>query len=79
MINYPEIDWPEQCKFCLRALNTTHCDRNQAFMKKLNNMYHEYLGKIEFKCDYFSVDEKKLKKNQRGCCDCDFSTLDKQK
>lgn len=69
MIGNPEIYWPEQCKFCLRALNTTYCDRNQAFMKKLDNMYHEYLGTVEFKCDYFSVDKKKLEESQRGSCE----------
>lgn len=62
MIDHPEIYWPEQCKFCLRALNTTYCDRNQAFMKKLNSMYHEYLGTVEFKCDYFSVDKREMEK-----------------
>lgn len=67
MIDHPEIYWPEQCKFCLRALNTTYCDRNQAFMKKLDSMCHEYIGTVDFKCDYFSVDKNKLEKYQKGC------------
>jgi hypothetical protein len=60
MIGEPSIYWPEQCQFCLRALNTSHCDRNQAFMRKLDSMNREYLGTVEFKCDYFSVDKQKL-------------------
>lgn len=51
------IYWPEQCKYCLKALNTTYCGKNQAFMKKLNSMYREYIGTVEFKCDYFSLDK----------------------
>ena len=66
MINNPNIYWPEQCKFCLRALNTTYCDKNQTFMKKLEGMYHEYVGTVEFKCDYFSVDKKKLEEKLKG-------------
>lgn len=63
MINYPEIYWPEQCEYCYKALNTSHCVRNQGFMKKLQGMYKEYLGTVEFKCDYFSLDPAK-KTNQ---------------
>lgn len=76
MINYPNIYWPEQCKFCLRALNTTYCGKNQAFMKKLESMYHEYIGKVEFECDYFSVDKKKLEESQIEKGSCDFSTTE---
>lgn len=69
MTDHPEIYWNEQCLYCLRALNTTYCDRNQVFMKKLDSMYNEYLGTVDFKCDYFSVDKKKLEKYQKGCCE----------
>jgi hypothetical protein len=60
MIGNPDIYWPEQCNYCLRSINTTHCNRNQAFMTKLKSMYSEYLGTVEFVCDYFTVDKLKL-------------------
>ena len=60
MINYPEIIWTEQCLFCLKALNTTYCSMNQGFIEKLKKMKQEYRGDIEFECEYFSPDNKKL-------------------
>ena len=64
MIDYPEIDWQEQCKFCSRGLNTTYCDRNQAFMQKLQSINKKdfYRGNLEFVCDYFVLDKVKIEK-----------------
>jgi hypothetical protein len=60
------IYWPEQCQYCSKSWTTEHCGRNQTFMRKLNGMYHEYLGSLEFKCDYFTPDEEKIKdKNEK--------------
>ena len=70
MKNYPDIYWNEQCKYCKRyhekSANTEFgrsinedCQRNQAFMQKLKGMYNEYLGTLDFKCDYFILDEDK--------------------
>lgn len=73
MIDNPNIYWPEQCKFCLRALNTTYCDKNKAFMKKLESMHREYIGKVEFECEYFSVDKMKLEEIKIDKEDCNFS------
>ena len=60
MKDYTNIYWAEQCNYCLKSINTTHCSRNQAFIKKLSSMYNEYLGTVEFACDYFTVDKRKL-------------------
>lgn len=63
-INGVFIHWPEQCNYCLRALNTTYCGKNQAFMKKLDSMNHEYVGTVDFVCDYFTLDKEKIKDKQ---------------
>ena len=60
------IYWPEQCKYCSRSWTTEHCARNQSFMRKLNGMYQEYLGTVEFKCDYFVPDLDKIKEKQQS-------------
>ena len=64
MINNPNIYWPEQCKFCLRALNTTYCDRNQTFMQKLQTVNDKnfYKGNLEFICKFFALDKAKIEK-----------------
>lgn len=54
------IYWPEQCKYCSKSWTSEHCARNQSFMRKLKGMYQEYLGSLEFKCDYFTPDFTKL-------------------
>jgi hypothetical protein len=36
-------------------------------MRKLNGMYQEYLGSLEFKCDYFTPDLEKIKEKQECC------------
>lgn len=64
MIGHPEIYWHEQCQYCQRSINTSHCNRNQNFMKKLKSMYNEYLGTVEFRCDYFHKDPLK---NNKEC------------
>lgn len=64
MIDYPEIDWQEQCRFCSRGLNTTYCDRNQAFMQKLQTVNDKnfYKGNLEFICEFFALDKTKIEK-----------------
>jgi hypothetical protein len=65
------IYWPEQCQYCSKSWTTEHCARNQSFMRKLNGMYQEYLGSLEFKCDYFTPDLDKIKEKQQSeCCCC---------
>ena len=64
------IHWPEQCQCCSKSWTTEYCDRNQSFMKKLNGMYQEYLGTVEFKCDYFVPDLEKIKENQECGDEC---------
>lgn len=34
--------------------------QKSSIMCKLDSMNNEYLGTVEFKCDYFSVDKRKL-------------------
>jgi hypothetical protein len=41
------------------------------FMEKLKGMYHEYLGSLEFKCDYFTPDLDKIEEEQSKCCCCE--------
>ena len=55
------IYWPEQCEYCSKSWTTEHCARNQSFMRKLKGMYQEYLGTLEFRCDYFTPDKEKIK------------------
>lgn len=62
MIEHPEIHWTEQCDYCQKSINTTHCNKNQTFMQKLKSMYKEFIGTLEFKCDYFKLDERELKR-----------------
>lgn len=64
------IYWPEQCQYCSKSWTTEHCGRNQSFMRKLNGMYQEYLGSLEFKCDYFAPDEEKIKDKQNKEMTC---------
>lgn len=60
MIDYPEIDWKEQCLFCLKGLNTTYCTVNQDAIEALKKITEKCRGTIEFTCDYFSPDKKRL-------------------
>ena len=60
MIDNPEINWTEQCKFCRKAINTTYCDRNQAYMQRLQTMGKEFHGITSFECEFFSPDKKLL-------------------
>lgn len=62
MIDYPEIDWTNQCEVCLKALNTSHCIENQGFMKSLQDK--NYRGTLEFECEFFSPDLVKLTKKE---------------
>lgn len=64
------IYWPEQCEYCSKSQTTEHCARNQSFMRKLNGMYHDYLGSLEFKCDYFTPNKEKIqdKRNKEMTC-----------
>lgn len=64
------IYWSEQCKYCKKSWTTEHCGRNQSFMRKLNGMYQEYLGSLEFKCDYFVPDLEKIKEKQECGVSC---------
>ena len=70
-VNGTWIYWSEQCKYCSKSWTTEYCDLNQMFMEKLKGMYHEYLGSLEFKCDYFTPDLDKIeeKRNKECCCD----------
>lgn len=70
-VNGTWIYWSDQCKYCSKSWTTEYCVRNQMFMEKLKGMYHEYLGSLEFKCDYFTPDLDKIEEEQnKGCC-CD--------
>jgi hypothetical protein len=40
-------------------------------MEKLKGMYNEYLGSLEFKCDYFTPDLDKIEEEQSKCCCCE--------
>lgn len=64
------IYWPEQCQYCSKSWTSEHCARNQSFMRKINGMYNEYLGSLEFKCDYFTPDKDKInaKKEKEITC-----------
>lgn len=64
------IYWPEQCEYCSKSRTTEHCTRNQSFMRKLNGMCYDYLGSLEFKCDYFTPDKEKIKdkRNEEMTC-----------
>lgn len=64
------IHWPKQCEYCSKSWTTEHCARNQSFMRKLNGMYNEYLGSLEFKCDYFTPDQEKIKDKQNEVMTC---------
>ena len=64
------IHWPKQCEYCSKSWTTEHCARNQSFMRKLNGMYNEYLGSLEFKCDYFTPDKEKIKDKQNEVMTC---------
>ena len=66
------IYWPEQCQYCSKSWTTEYCDLNQSFMRKLKDigMYQEYLGSLEFKCDYFTPDLDKIKEKQQCECCC---------
>lgn len=69
-INGAFIHQSEQCQYCSKSWTTEHCARNQSFMRKLNGMYSEYLGSLEFKCDYFTPDKDKIidKKEKETTC-----------
>ena len=64
------IHWPKQCDYCSKSWTTEHCARNQSFMRKLNGMYNDYLGSLEFKCDYFTPDKEKIKDRQNEVMTC---------
>lgn len=70
-VNGTYIYWSDQCKYCSKSWTTEPCVRNQMFMKKLKGMYHEYLGSLEFKCDYFIPDLDKIEEKQNKECCCD--------
>ena len=67
-INGTYIYWSDQCKYCSKSWTTKYCVRNQMFIDKLKGMYNEYLGSLEFKCDYFTPDLDKIEEQNKGCC-----------
>lgn len=67
LFNEPWIYWRDQCLCCKNANKTDSCKRNQKFMNKLLQLYNEYIGTCEFKCDYFDYDDEKYKKNVKWC------------
>ena len=85
MKGYTDIYWSEQCKYCKRyyekSTNTEYnriinedCQRNQAFIQKLRGTYNDYLGTLDFKCDYFILDEDKYNEFKKSACvDCNPS------
>jgi hypothetical protein len=64
MFGYDNIDWTTQCEYCLKAINTTHCAKNDSFIKKLIDMKNEYRGNVSFECEFFVIDKLKLKENE---------------
>ena len=52
------IYWKDQCMYCKNKYRTDVCFRNMEFMKKLNSMWKEYIGTVNFKCDYFENNEE---------------------
>lgn len=58
MINYPDINWQEQCKFCSKGINTTYCFKNQSLIEQLQKLSN-YRGTIDFECEYFALDKTK--------------------
>lgn len=76
------IYWPDQCKLCTGYINPVNgkpCakEKTERFIKELRKLEHGFpgvYGKLEFKCDYFCVDEEKLKTTppysdlEAGCC-----------
>ena len=85
MKGYPDIYWPEQCKYCKRLqiedLNSElgkiiskDCTRNKIFIEKLRGEYFDYLGTLDFRCDYFVLDEDKYNEFKKlACVGCNSS------
>lgn len=75
------IYFPDQCKLCKGY--TFMSDGKPCKKKETENYISELLrvkcngvyGSLEFKCDYFSLDDDKLKTippyNESDCCQCD--------
>lgn len=76
------IYWPDQCKLCkgyICPVNNEPCakEKTEKFIEDLRKLEHGAIGvygRLEFKCDYFCLDEEKLKTTPpynellRGCC-----------
>lgn len=66
------IYWPDQCKLCksyfFRSENKP-CGREltQEFINNLHQLEHHakgVYGTLEFRCDYFTLDEEKYRNDQ---------------
>ena len=55
-----EIDWREQCKFCNKGINTTHCYKFERFCDSLQNFIKDTNAHatVDLTCDYFCLDKK---------------------
>jgi len=73
------IWYPDQCKLCggFHFMSTNEpCDKEKTQrliddIRDLESRYHGVYGSIEFRCDYFNLDEEKWRQHQRyGQQDC---------
>lgn len=73
------IYWPEQCNFCkgyhFLSENNKPCDKEKMkeFITKLLDLEHctkGVYGSLEFKCDYFNLDDEKYTEFVQGQCCC---------
>lgn len=70
------IYWPEQCELCkgytfLADGKPCKKEKTKAFIKELLDLEHKYkgvYGTLQFKCDYFCVDEEKWEKSKYNEC-----------
>lgn len=70
------IYWPEQCKLCKGYFFNSEnkpCnrERTEEFINNLRQLEHhtkEVWGSLEFKCDYFNLDEEKYKNSSQADC-----------
>lgn len=67
------IWWPLQCKLCKGYMfksDNHRCDngKTEELIEKLREVgkeFHGVYGSIEFRCDYFCLDEEKYRKTER--------------
>lgn len=67
----PYIHWTEECNYCYKRGICEYEDDTRDFRKALSMLHNgaKYVfGTINFKCDYFKLDENKFRRNYMGEC-----------